>query len=59
MYKDKDGVIRFERTENRKEFEKQLEIFQEKAQEGKVICLTDLIINAETQHLKITRRGSE
>lgn len=52
MYKDKDGTIRFEETDNKEEFNKQLEDFSKEADSGKIICLTDLIINAETQHMK-------
>jgi hypothetical protein len=50
MYKEKlkDGqeVVRFEHTESKAEFKQQLNQFETEAKKGKVICLSDLMINA-------------
>lgn len=51
-YIDNKGVIRYPKTDNKKVFQQQLEDFEKQAKKGKTICLTDLLINAETQHLK-------
>lgn len=56
MYKEKDGTVRFEKTKDRREFKRQLEDFSAQAQMGKRICLTDLLINAEIQHLESTKK---
>lgn len=46
-YTDKDGVIRWNTNKkyNKKEQAQQRDEFQNEADSGKVICLTDLMIN--------------
>ena len=52
MEKEKREVIRYKKLtgttkQKREQFKKQLSKFEEDAKKGKLICLTDLMINGE------------
>ena len=47
-------------AQKRKQFEKQLDQFEQDANDGKLLCITDLIGNAEHLHLsKVSVKGGE
>ena len=48
----KNNVVHYKRTSDEKEFKKQVKQFEQDVSEGKTVCLTDILINAETQHIK-------
>ncbi len=48
-YSNDKGVIRYKKTDDREVFKKQLNDFVEESKKGKVICISDLMINAESQ----------
>lgn len=50
-YLDKDGVVRYEPTEDPEQLKANSEDFVKEAAAGKVICITDLIGSAETIYL--------
>lgn len=58
-YYDKDGVLRFERINDKKQLDFQLKEFQKAAKKGQVLCLSDLIINAENIYLKNYNKEAE
>lgn len=55
-YVDKDGVIRFRSTDDKNKLREQLKEFEKSAKEGKIICISDLIGNAESAYIKNLRR---
>lgn len=43
---DKDGVVRYNKVNSKAEMKQQLNEFTKQAQSGKVVCLSDLMVNA-------------
>ena len=46
-YKELRGTL----TQKKKQFKKQLDKFEKDAKDGKILCLSDLMINSEHLHL--------
>ena len=49
---EKDGIVRFREPKNRKELEQQMEAWNKLAEQGKELCLTDMLHNIAVIALK-------